>query len=306
MELDVSVVVPIHNEAGIVRKNTEVILNHLVERLPQHELILCENGSSDGTGRIANEIADDYERVSCHEISVASLPRALKAGFDIARSDKVVFFPVDLCTDIDFINQSVRLLDVFDGVIGSKRLSAGLDMRPPARWIASRAYHGMVRRLYDVGLTDTTCVKAFRKSRIQEIMDRVPTSSGIYQTELLIEASREGLDMVEVPVSVEEYRTSRFLLRKRIQQKLEDLLSTRLNRVSIYVGIPLITAGALILSALVILKVQGNPMTGFMMPYTFLLSMLLVLSGFQILTYGLLSNLIMQIRAQLPRQEEKP
>jgi hypothetical protein len=174
-----------------------------------------------------------------------------------------------------------------------------LDRRPPARRIVSRAYHGMVRGLFDAEFTDTTCVKAFRRSRILELMDRIPTSSGVFETELLAEASDEGLNIVEVPVIVEERRPSRILLGRRIQTKLEDLLSARLNRVSTYVGLPLIIFGVMILAILTVLKIQGNPMSGFSMPYTFLLSMLLVVSGFQILTFGLLSNLVYQIRAQI-------
>lgn len=299
MEPEASVVVPIHNEARILRENIEYLSNHLERRLPRHEIILCENGSSDDSKKIAMLLAEENENVRYLEITEANLSEALKAGFNYARSEKLVYFPVDLSVDAEFIYKSVRLLDVFDAVIGSKRLARDLDRRSPSRRIASKAYHGMVRGLYDTEFTDTTCVKAFRRSKILELMERIPTASGIFETELLVEASSEGLDIVEVPVIVEEQRPSRTMLGRRIQTKLEDLLSARLNRVSTYVGLPLIIVGVIILMVLSAWKVQGNSMSGFSMPYTFLLSMLLVVSGFQILTFGLLSNLIMQIRAQI-------
>jgi len=299
MEPEASVVVPVHNEVRILRENIEYLSSHLEGRLPRHEIIICENGSSDGSGKIAAALAEKMENVRCLELPEANLSEALKEGFNRARSEKLVYFPVDLSVDVEFIPLSVKLLDVFDAVIGSKRLTRDLDRRPPARRIASRAYHGMVRGLYDTEFSDTTCVKAFRRNKILKLLDRIPTSSGVFETELLMEASGEGLEIVEVPVIVEEQRPSRILLGRRIQTKLEDLLSARLNRVSTYVGVPLIIVGAIILIALTAWKIQGNPMAGFSMPYTFLLSMLLVVSGFQILTFGLLSNLIMQIRAQI-------
>ena len=299
MEPEASVIVPIYNEARILRENIEYLSDELGRRLPHHEIILCENGSSDGSGGIASALAAERENVRYLELADANLSEALKAGFNYARSEKLVYFPVDLSVDAEFITQSVRLLDVFDVVIGSKHLTRDLDRRPPTRRIASRAYQGMVRSLFDAEFTDTTCVKAFRRSRILKLLDRVPTSSGVFETELLVEAGNEGLNIVEVPVVVEEKRPSRILLGRRVQTKLEDLLSARLNRVSTYVGLPLIFVGVMILVALTVWKIQGNPMSGFSMPYTFLLSMLLVVSGFQILTFGLLSNLIYQIRAQI-------
>lgn len=299
MDPEASVVVPVHNEARILRANVEYLSGHLEERLPDHEIILCENGSSDGSGRIASQLAEEIGKVRCLELPEANLSQALKEGFSLAGSEKLVYFPVDLSVDPEFIFRSVRLLDVFDVVVGSKRITGDLDRRPLTRRLASRAYHGMVRELFDAEFTDTTCVKAFRRSRVLGLMDRIPTSSGVFETELLMDAGDEGLSIVEVPVVVEERRPSRILLGRRIQRKLEDLLSARLNRVSTYVGLPLIVVGLLILMTLTLWKIQGNPMSGFSMPYTFLLSMLLVVSGFQILTFGLLSNLIYQIRAQI-------
>lgn len=159
----------------------------------------------------------------------------------------------------------------------------------------------MVRRFFGVELTDTTCVKAYRRSKILGIIDRVPTTSRIFETELLVEAQREGLEIVEVPVTVEEHRRSREGLGKKIQGKFEDLLSTRLDLISLYVGSPLFFGGFLAMLYLILDKLLFAQSGGFMNPYAFLLSMLLVISGFQIITFGLLTNLILQIRRELSR-----
>jgi hypothetical protein len=150
-----------------------------------------------------------------------------------------------------------------------------------------------------VDFSDTTCVKAYRRSKILELMKRVPTSSGIFETELLVEAGAAGLDIVEVPVVVEEYRPSRQVLSRKIRRKLEDLLSARLDLLSITAGLLLFLGGIISLVILSLDKLGADSFSGFMNPYTFLLSMLLVISGFQIITFGLLSNLLMQIRRQV-------
>jgi len=301
MEPEVSIVVPVHNEAAVLRRNTELLREYLNQELPHHEIILCENGSSDETARIAEELAAEFEDVEFLTLPAPSLPEALKAGFKAARAEKVVYYPIDLSVDIDFIPASVELLDEFDVVIGSKRLAADLDQRPLARRISSRAYHGLVRRFFDVELTDTTCVKAYRRDRILGIIDRVPVTSRIFETELLVEAQREGFEIVEIPVRVEEHRRSREGLKKKIQGKLEDLLSARLDLISLYVGAPLFLGGVLAMLYLILEKLMFSSQAGFMNPYAFLLSMLLVISGFQIITFGLLTNLILQIRRELAR-----
>lgn len=299
MDPEVSVVIPVYNEAGILRRNIERLGEFLKEAVPRYEIILCENGSIDETAEIAKSLSREYDNVEFLELPEPNLSEALKSGFLAAKGEKVVYFPIDLSIDLGFIPESARLLEVFDTVIGSKRLASELDRRPLVRRVVSRAYHGMVRGLYDVDFSDTTCVKAYRRSKILELMKRVPTSSGIFETELLVEAGAAGLDIVEVPVVVEEYRPSRQVLSRKIRRKLEDLLSARLDLLSITAGLLLFLGGIISLVILSLDKLGADSFSGFMNPYTFLLSMLLVISGFQIITFGLLSNLLMQIRRQV-------
>jgi glycosyltransferase involved in cell wall biosynthesis len=299
MEPAVSVVVPVYNEAGIIRMNTEKLRGYLGDRLADHEIILCENGSTDGTAKMARDLAEEFDDVEYLELPDRSLGEALKVGVEAARSEKVVYFPIDLSVDLGFIHESARLLDMFDVVIGSKRMGAGLDNRPIVRRVPSMAFHGMVRSLFGVEFTDSTCVKAYKRDKILDLMDRVPPSSRVFETEVMVEAERAGLYIAEVPVVVGESRQSRELLGRKIQRKLEDLLSARLDRISLMVGVPFFAAGLLGILLLTYVKLSSTGFGGFVNPYAFLISMLLVISGFQIITLGLLSRLIMQIRRQI-------
>jgi len=190
-------------------------------------------------------------------------------------------------------------------VVGSKRLAGDLDRRPMMRRVASRAFHGLVRGFYAVDYTDTTCVKAFRRSRILDVMDMVPSTSRVFETEVLVEAERQGLDIVEIPVSVAEMRTSRELLWSKVEGKLEGLLSIRLDRVALLIGAPMLLSGAFSIAVLTLEKLRRANPSGFVNPYSFLLSMLLVVSGFQFITLGLLTKLILQIRREVARSSER-
>jgi len=299
MDLSASIIIPVHNEAKILRLNTAKLMDYLGDQLSDYEIIISENGSVDATAKIAVALAEEFPEVECLRLQEKCLGAALRAGIEAARYPKVVYFPIDLSVDLGFIPESARLLDVFDIVVGSKRMDPGLDNRPISRRIPSRAFHGMVRGLFDVGFTDTTCVKGYRRDEVLRLMERVPSTSRVYETELLAEAEREGLYIAEVPVGVAETRPSREYLGRKIRGKLEDLSSARLDRVSFLLGGPMLLTGLLGIALLAYVKATRLSLGGFVNPYSFLIAILLVLWGFQFITIGLLSRLVLQIRRQV-------
>jgi len=294
-----SVVIPIHNEAKVLKANTERLREYLDEHLSSYEILLCENGSMDATAEIAERLATSYEGVEYLCLPDRGLGEALRTGIDSAKNEKVIYFPIDLSVDLEFIPESARLLEVFDVVLGSKRMGPGLDGRPLVRRLPSRAFHGIVRTLFGVDFTDTTCVKAYRREAILNLMEQVPSSSKVYETELLAEAERAGLYVAELPVSVEEHRPSREGIWKKIKGKGEDLLSAGLDRISFMVGGPMLLVGLLGVTVLAYVKTTQLSLGGFVNPYSFLIAILLILWGFQFITIGLLSRLVLQIRRQV-------
>ena len=290
-----SLVVPVHNEAGLLRVNASVLSEYLARHFSRYEIILVENGSVDDTGAVAHRLMETVDGVRVVELEEACLGEALKAGVRSAAHDRVVYFPIDLSVDMGFIPESVRLLDEYSFVVGSKRLNGGLDHRPMHRRALSRGYHWLVRRLLRTSLTDTTCVKAYRRSCFLELAALVPSRSQVFETELLVEAKRRGYSVKEVPVAVDDRRPSRQPLGVKVSLKLRDLLSARLDVVALALGCVALVAGLVSLAWLSLSKVlSGSP--GFVNPYSYLISTLLVTSGFQMALFGLLANLILQMR----------
>ncbi len=297
-----SLVVPVHNEAGLLRVNVHVLSEYLARHFSSYEIILVENGSVDDTGTVAHELKGSLSGVRVVELEEACLGEALKAGVRSAAHDRVVYFPIDLSVDMAFIPESVRLLDEYSLVVGSKRLNGDLDHRPFHRRTLSRGYHWLVRKLLRTSLTDTTCVKAYRRSSFLELAALVPTRSQVFETELLVEARRRGYAVKEVPVAVDDRRPSRQPLGVKVSLKLRDLLSARLDVVALALGCAALVAGLASLAWLSLSKVfSGSP--GFVNPYSYLISTLLVTSGFQMALFGLLANLILQMRKSAEPRE---
>jgi glycosyltransferase involved in cell wall biosynthesis len=295
MGLEASIVVPVHNEAALLERNTRVLVEYLSGALQAYEIILVENGSLDQTPSVARGLSGTLDNVRVLEISESSLGEALKLGVAEARYDKVVYFPMDLSTDLGFIPLSVERLDEFDVVVGSKRMGPGLDRRPFHRRLLSRGFHGLVRGLFRTGFTDTTCVKAFRRGRILPVFGEVPSSSHVFETEMLLTAQQMGLSIKELPVEVKGDRPSRQPLGVKVRSKLRDLVSLRVDVLAFWFGGLAVVSGLALLGYLSLEKVRsGQP--GFLNPYSFLLAMLLVVSGFQIIVFGLQASLLLQVR----------
>jgi glycosyltransferase involved in cell wall biosynthesis len=295
MGLEASIVIPVHNEAALIDANTRVLVEYLSGALQAYEVILVENGSLDGTPDAARGLASALGGVRVLQVPEQSLGEALRLGVSEASYDKVVYFPIDLSADLGFIPESVALLDEFDVVVGSKRLGPSLDLRPLHRRLLSIGYHGLVRRLFAAGFTDTTCVKAYRRSGVLPLFAEVPSSSQVFETELMLAAQRMGLNIREIPVVVRGDRPSRQPLGVKVRSKLRDLFSLRVDALAFGFGGLSIASGLSILVYLSLEKVRSGAQ-GFLNPYSFLISILLVVSGFQVVAFGLLANLLLQIR----------
>ncbi len=290
--------VPVHNEAARAWSSTIALRAQMRSLGEPYEIILVENGSLDDTGLVSEALSQRYRDVSFASLPEASLGEALKLGFRLANGDKIVYYPLDLSVDLDFIPRGLSLLEDYDIVVASKR--RGEDRRPLLRRLTSVAYHRLVRCIFGTTLSDTTCAKAYRRGALTGLLEGLSGESRVFETELLVEAERRGLKIAELPVGVVEKRRSREKLLTKVESKLEDLLSARLDRLALLSGAPIMLAGAAWLALLGVEKL-GDPAAGFMNPYSFMTAVLLVLAGFQIAAFGLLSRLILQVRSEVTR-----
>ena len=122
----------------------------LIDRLREfdwtYELCLAENGSTDRTVAVGEELAARFPQVSIRSVGAPNYGLALRRGIIGARGEFVICDEIDLC-DSDFHRRAIDLLrtDAFDMVIGSKLLAGAQDERPFVRHAASLVYNGILR-----------------------------------------------------------------------------------------------------------------------------------------------------------------
>ena len=115
-----SVVLMAFNEAASLAGVTSEIHGALASLGTSYELLIVDDGSSDGTGRIANEMAATLAAVRvCHHDANFGLGAVYRTGFAEARGDLVTFFPADGQFPATIIGHYLAAIDDTDMILGT-------------------------------------------------------------------------------------------------------------------------------------------------------------------------------------------
>jgi glycosyltransferase involved in cell wall biosynthesis len=221
---DVTIAIPIHNEEPILSAAVLDLRDRLEPCTWSREILLCENGSCDGTAEVARQLSARFPEVSTFSIGEPNYGRALRMGIERAAGSIVVCDEIDLC-DVEFHRAAVQLLqqEPIDMVIGSKLLAGAADERPWLRHAASQLYNGLLRVTLGFRGTDTHGLKAFRKSSVGPIAARCVVDKDVFSSELVIRAYREGCTVREIPVRLREKRPPSINLLRRVPNVVRSL-----------------------------------------------------------------------------------
>jgi glycosyltransferase involved in cell wall biosynthesis len=219
-----TVVVPIYNEASFIPMALPALTRQMDGLGNPYRILLVENGSTDETAAVAKETAGDAP------VTVMSLPNpdygaAMRAGFLAAEGDWVVNFDIDYFS-ADFLERVLETSGA-DVVIGSKRDPDSEDRRPFIRRVATRVFNLLLRTILNSKVSDTHGMKAFRSGLVHELVPLVKSTQDLFDTELVIRAERGGYRIEEVPVTVEEIRTAKSSLIKRVPRTIMGLFRLR-------------------------------------------------------------------------------
>lgn len=227
----VSVIVPVHNEAGRLARSMKKLEGELAAILADFEIIISEDGSTDGTREMAESLSSSRIRV-LHRDSRQGKGAAIRTAAAHARGDIVMFMDADLASHPSHVRELVRHLEEGAAiVVGSRYHPQSKARRTPARYAASRAFNALVRALLGSALQDHQCgFKAFRKDLVVPLMDEVIDRKWFWDTELLVLAQRKGLKVVEIPIEWREMEGSRFSLIRDSYHMARSMLNFKLRR----------------------------------------------------------------------------
>ena len=226
MRPSISVVIPVHNEADFMPAAMERLFAELDAVEAEFEVIVVENGSSDGTGELAEEIAATEPRLRVLRLRDPNYGAAMRAGFVQSASDWVVNFDIDYFSG-DFLRAALALAGDADIVLASKRAEGAEDRRSRLRRLGTFGFNLLLRLLFGSKVSDTHGMKMVRGTLAREVTPRVISDLDLFDTELVIRAERRGARIREVPARVEELREARSSFLSRVPRTIKGMWAIR-------------------------------------------------------------------------------
>ncbi|MFI7127624.1 glycosyltransferase [Nonomuraea sp. NPDC050153] len=222
--MSVDIVIPVLNEERALPGCVRTLSRFLGDGFPlPWRITIVDNGSTDATWPVANELAVEFEHVHVRRLDIRGRGAALRAAWQDSPADIVAYMDVDLSTDLDALFPLVA--SVASGhseiAVGTRLARSARTRRSLRREVVSRAYNALLRYGFGVRFSDAQCgFKAARAEVVRPLMARVRDDSWFFDTELLLLAEHNGLRVHEVPVDWIEDVDSRV---KIVRTAVDDL-----------------------------------------------------------------------------------
>lgn len=199
LPVELSVVIPCLNESKTLGTCIHEAKVALLENRISGELIIADNGSTDGSQAIAEQCG-----ATVVHVSVKGYGSALQAGIKAARGRYVITGDADEQHDFKHIPRFIeKLREGFDLVVGN-RFSGGIlpgAMPPLHRYFGSPILNAIGRTLFDSPIRDFHCgLRAFSKVSYEQL--NVRTTGMEFGTEMIVRATLLRLKIAQVPTTM--------------------------------------------------------------------------------------------------------
>jgi dolichol-phosphate mannosyltransferase len=207
-----SVIMPVYNEEGAIVAAVDEVEQCILSFVPESELVVVDDGSRDGTGRLLDAAAATDRRVRVIHQPNGGHGAALLTGLKAALGEYI--FLVDSDRQIPLDNFRTAWAEVMagrDAVFGVRRRRYD----PVLRLYLSRLVRHSVNVLFRVNLSDANApYKLFRRGIWTETRECVPDGTLAPSLFLAIAAKSRGYNILEIDVTHKERDTGEVTLRK--------------------------------------------------------------------------------------------
>ncbi len=228
---ELSVVIPAYNEAKGIQAALEQVVAYFHSRAIDGEIVVVDDGSTDGTARLAGEASVPAAVHVLVNEQNRGKGYSVRQGILSARGRYVGFADADMATPIDQLD---KVREAFalgaEVVIGSRALPESQIARHQPWWRerAGRLFGSFVRTVLLPGIADSQCgFKFFSAAAARAIFSRQRLTGWAFDVEVLYIARRLGYHIVQVPVRWIDDPDSRVRMLREGPRVAVDLLRTR-------------------------------------------------------------------------------
>ena len=224
-----TLILPGYNEEASIEEAVRSALALLAGLAPEHEIVIVDDGSTDGTPALADRLAAESPAVRViHNPVNLGVGISVLIGFHAATKDVVLHSAMDRPFDLADLKEVLPLFPAADvvAIVRTDRTA-----HAPWRKLTSWVNHWMIRLLFRCGLRDMNFVQLYKREVLQRV--RVKAKSPAFVTpELLIRARDQGFRIVEARLPFHPRRAGKANYGKPrdILWTLADMLSFWLER----------------------------------------------------------------------------
>lgn len=202
----ITVIIAAYNEENRICPSLLKISEYLCNNKLEHEIIVVDDGSSDGTSEVVGALASRI-----HNLKIISYPvnrgkgYALRQGVLASQGTFVLLTDADLSTPIEELEKLSKLVveNKCEIAIGSRALSLSeiIVEQPWLRQKMGKIFNGIIRVLVLDGVSDTQCgFKLFSGNIARQLFKDAQIDRFAYDVEILARAKKNGYEIAEVPI----------------------------------------------------------------------------------------------------------
>jgi glycosyltransferase involved in cell wall biosynthesis len=202
--MKVLVAVPVFNEEAKLAESVAALSRHLESRCRlEHEIVIADNGSTDGTLAAANAAAARLRGARVVHLAHRGRGGAVKQVWSESAADILTYMDVDLSTGLEAFMPLVEALASggYDLGAGSRLQAESVTRRSWRREVISRCYNRLIKVMFRTRFSDAQCgFKAITHEAARALLPAVEDTGWFFDTELLVLSEKCGYRIRDLPV----------------------------------------------------------------------------------------------------------
>ncbi|HYJ90931.1 MAG TPA: dolichyl-phosphate beta-glucosyltransferase [Pyrinomonadaceae bacterium] len=237
MSPEISVVIPAFDEAVRLSEPLERIFGYFQTQKIDGEVVVVDDGSSDGTAQSAEMVFENYPEIPSRVVRYEQnrgKGYAVRIGLQHARADIALFSDADLSTPIEEMPKLVEPIrdDELDVTFGSRALDRSLigTHQPWRREQGGKIMNLIIRKMTGLPFSDTQCgFKAFDMVKFRPLLNVMTIDRFGFDVEFLFVAKYHELRLKEIPVRWNDVEGSKLDVFRDTRRMISELSQIRQN-----------------------------------------------------------------------------